>query len=197
LTSEHKIKTNRAKARASTGPKTALGRARVARNAFRHGLSLPVYCDPALSQEVETLARQIAGADAGTISLGFARQIAEAQIDLRRVREARHQFLSNIMSDLVSNANVLGRVNPRGRMSPPRIGKMSREKLAACIAPTPQRPPNMAFIVSQEAEKLLAMDRYERRARSRRNSAIRAFDAARSNPAAEAPNRVRWSKIST
>jgi hypothetical protein len=36
---------------------------RSARNALRHGLSLPVYADQALSEEVEALAREIAGVD--------------------------------------------------------------------------------------------------------------------------------------
>ena len=39
---------------------------------------LPVCSDPVLSEEVETLARQIAGHDADAISLELARQIAEA-----------------------------------------------------------------------------------------------------------------------
>jgi len=42
LTSDRKIKANRANARMSTGPKTRHGRARSAKNAFRHGLSLAV-----------------------------------------------------------------------------------------------------------------------------------------------------------
>ena len=92
MTSERKINANRANARASTGPKTVPGRTRVARNAFRHGLSLPVCSDPVLSEEVETLARKIAGPDADAISMAFARQIAEAQIDLRRVCDARLLF---------------------------------------------------------------------------------------------------------
>ena len=45
-----------------------------------------------MSEEVETLAREIAGADANAEIQDLARQIAEAQIDLRRVRYARHQF---------------------------------------------------------------------------------------------------------
>ncbi len=53
MTSERKIKANRANARASSGPKTALARARAARNALRHGLNLPIYSNPALSEEVE------------------------------------------------------------------------------------------------------------------------------------------------
>jgi hypothetical protein len=99
LTSDHKIKANRANAQASTGPKTADGRARAARNALRHALSLPVCSNPALSEEMETLAREIAGPDANAETQDLARQVAEAQIDLRRVRYARHKLLSDALSD--------------------------------------------------------------------------------------------------
>jgi hypothetical protein len=44
---------------------------------------------------------------------------------------------------------------------------------------TPQGPDKLAAILSGESKKLLAVDRYERRALSRRKFAIRAFDAAR------------------
>jgi hypothetical protein len=50
---------------------------------------------------------------------------------------------------------------------------------------TPQGPDKLTTILSGEAKKLLAMDRYEQRALARRKFAIRAFDAAR------APNRDR------
>jgi hypothetical protein len=79
--------------------KTAQGRARAARNRFRHGLTLPVCSDPALSEEVEELAREIAGPDANPKILELAIRIAEAQIDLRRVRYARHQLLSSVLRD--------------------------------------------------------------------------------------------------
>ena len=99
MTSDHKIKANRANAQASTGPKTADGRARAARNALRHALSLPVCSNPALSEEVETLAREIAGPGANAETQDLARQVAEAQIDLRRVRYARHKLLSDALAD--------------------------------------------------------------------------------------------------
>jgi hypothetical protein len=181
LTSERKRNANRANARASTGPKTVQGRARVARNAVRHGLSLPISFDPALSHEVETLAREIAGPDASAISLEFAREIAEAQMDLRRVREARHQFLSSTLSGQYydSHANVRMKLKRMARILRPRGPEMSLESFAAFLTSTPQVPHKLVLIVSQEAKKLLALDRYERRAWSKRNSAIRAFDAAR------------------
>jgi hypothetical protein len=90
LTSESKIKANRENARASTGPKTARGRVHAAGNARRHGLSLSVYSNPILSKEVEALAHEIAGTDANAEIRQLACRIAEAQIELRRVRHARH-----------------------------------------------------------------------------------------------------------
>jgi hypothetical protein len=61
VTSAPKIQANRANARSNTGPKTAHGRARSARNALRYALSLPVCSNPALSEEMEALAREIPG----------------------------------------------------------------------------------------------------------------------------------------
>ena len=147
MTSERKIRANRANARASTGPRTTRGRTRAARNALRHALSLPVCSIPDLSEEVQALAREIAGPDANAETQEFARRVAEAQIDLRRVRYARHQFLSDTLSK-TSNS-------------------------------TPQGPDKLATILSRDAKQLLAMDRYERRALSRRKFAIRAFDESR------------------
>ena len=61
------------------------------------------------------------------------------------------------------------------RPNPPDI---SMEALEFATS-TPQGPDKLAAIVLGEAKKLLAMDRYERRALSRRKFAIRAFDQAR------------------
>jgi hypothetical protein len=147
VTSERKIAANRANARASTGPQTTRGRARAARNALRHALSLSVCSIPALSEEVEALASEIAGLGANAGTQELALRVAEAQIDVRRVRYARHQFLSDTLSQTSTS--------------------------------TPQGPDKLATILWGEAKKLLAMDRYERRALSRRKFAIRVFDEAR------------------
>ena len=56
------------------------------------------------------------------------------------------------------------------------------ENVVAFLNSTPQGPHKFATILSQEAKQLLAMDRYERRALSRRKSAIRAFDATCRRP---------------
>ena len=98
MTSNRKIQANRANARLSTGAKTSHGRACSAKNAYRHGLSLPIHFDPVLSEEVETLARQIAGPGADA-EIVLTRRIAEAQMDVGRVRYARHQLLSQTLRD--------------------------------------------------------------------------------------------------
>ena len=174
MTSGHKIKANRTNAQASTGPKTADGRARAARNALRHGLSLPVCSNPALSEEVETLAREIAGSGANAETQELARIVAEAQIDLRRVRHARHQLISRALAD--ADYSFLADAQKKMQVA---LRLMRQKDVSAAEAELKSAEPHkFATILSQEAKRLLAMDRYERRALSRRKSAIRAFDEA-------------------
>jgi hypothetical protein len=198
LTSDCKIKANRANARASTGPRTARGRASAARNALRHGLSQPVCSDPALSEEVEALAREIAGPDANAEVQELARRVAEAQIDLRRVRYARHQWLLDCLRnpDYESRAGIRMKwrtLRPLLRYDPQQIADLlwpdpqatPEDRLESLVDSVltfvdskPQGPHKLATILS-EAKHLLRFDRYERRALSRRKFAIRAFDEAR------------------
>jgi hypothetical protein len=96
---DRKIDANRVNARASTGPKTARGRARSARNAFRHGLSIPVVSDQVLCELILALTRQIAGSDTSAHIQILAHRIAESQVDLLRVRNARHLLLSEELSN--------------------------------------------------------------------------------------------------
>jgi hypothetical protein len=96
MTSTRKVRTNRANARASSGPKTLAGRARSARNALRHGLNVPIADLEVFSPEVERLAETISGSRPGDAQLErHVRLVAEAQIDMHRVRQARHRFLAD------------------------------------------------------------------------------------------------------
>ena len=86
--SPRRLYANRCNARASTGPRSAAGKARAAQNARRHGLSAAAR-DPVYDQEVVALAHRIVGDEADGHRLALARRIAEAQVDLMRARRAR------------------------------------------------------------------------------------------------------------
>jgi hypothetical protein len=106
--------TNRLNARASTGPKTPAGKARVARNPLRHGLSLPLLDDPAVAPEVVGLARTIAQSVVGQSLDGerhqLACRIAETLIDLRRVRTAKLPLVAEMDADLKNSAKPLAQL---------------------------------------------------------------------------------------
>jgi hypothetical protein len=148
---------------------------RSARNALRHGLSLPVYADQALSEEVEALAREIAGADASAEIQELAQRIAEAQSDLRRARDARHQLLSQALSDPYydARANVREKLTVIRQLLRPNAPDVPLEALTKYLTRVPEGPQKFALILAQELQQLSAMDRYERRALSRRKFAFR------------------------
>jgi hypothetical protein len=99
VTSARKLYTNRLNARASTGPRTAAGKACAAQNARRHGLTVAALSDPAMAREIGRLARELAGAHADRERFEAACRIVAAQIDLLHVRQARLPLLSKAFED--------------------------------------------------------------------------------------------------
>jgi hypothetical protein len=94
-----RVRANRRNAKASTGPKSTAGKARVAQNAVRHGLAVPIASIAEADQAVERIAHLLAGDAASADRLALARHVAEAQLDLKRVREARAALIAKPMVD--------------------------------------------------------------------------------------------------
>src|SRR3974377_2263601 len=96
MASEKQIAANRANAKKSTGPKTAAGKLKSSRNAFRHGLSGPFPPDPTASAKIDSLASVLAGEQTSEDRLESVTDFARAQVELLRIRSIRSEQLARI-----------------------------------------------------------------------------------------------------
>jgi hypothetical protein len=100
---------------------------------------------------------------------------------IARVRHVRHQILSHALSDpdyeseamLRKKAAIAIRILRRSDLGTPMPDNMME-----VLNSKPQGPYKFATILADKTRQLLALDRYERRALSRRKFALRAFDVA-------------------
>jgi hypothetical protein len=135
-----------------------------------------------LSEEVEALAREIAGTDANGEIQELARRIAEAQIDLHLARRARHQLLSEALTNPDYESEVMIRKKAAAVIRCARsFGPLAPmpDDVVEFLNSKPEGPHKFVVILADKARQLLALDRYERRAVSRRNRAVQSLDAAR------------------
>jgi hypothetical protein len=132
MASDRKIASNRYNAKKSTGPRSEHGRRHSRRNALRHGLAVAIGSQPSFRQDIEALAKALVG---GGPPNEFARQAAEAELDLLRIRKIRASQLNAAVG------------NPGA--------------------------PSEAY--AELAENLAKLERYERRAYSRRKRALGAL----------------------
>lgn len=182
MTGVRQVRANRANAQASTGPRTVAGKASAAHNARRHGLTISVLADRGLTAEVAALAREIAGEGASPEVLATAAQIAEAQVDLVRVRRARYELLSRALGNLSDHPPEAATNGVASATSIARIlvsDPMSALVFSELLQSKPELKERLGITLSDVATKLSGINRYERRAFSRRKSAIRAFDQIR------------------
>lgn len=140
-------------ARRSTGPKTANGIARVGLNALKHGLSVPITADVDALKEIHQLAATIVGEKDSDECFEQATIIVETQLDIARIRQARVALWQYIFDNQAREESGVSSVGESD-------------------ASSDHRP-------SESLERLLThmdkLDRYERRALSRRKKAIREF----------------------
>ena len=158
----------------SKGPVSDAGRQRSSRNSLSHGLSLPVSVDPQLSAQAERLAELIAGSDASVGRMYEARLIAEAQMELQRVRRLRLERFAQ--PSLVNKPVTLKSLRVMIKLVEANIAdewEQMRivERFEQDLLPEVESP------LEQKIEAVIRsfskLDRYERRALSKRKFAIR------------------------
>jgi hypothetical protein len=174
MASERQIAANRRNARKSAGPRSGAGRKRASRNAYRHGLTLNITSTAAVAKQLDKLARKIAGDTKDAITLERAREIAQAELELARVRQAKVALIERACTFgeleppqvLSSITQIIRFVNAfdRGRPIPKPID-------ALATMPS-QEPDRSAEAVRRVLPELRKLDRYERRAVAQRERAV-------------------------
>ena len=173
------MRASRANFRQCTGPRSSEGKKRVAQNALRHGLARAIASDEHWSEPVRLLMDAIVGGDRDEERLCLARAIAEPAMEVMRVRRARQALLDVALRTQRFGPHpfeVLGaRKYVRLVVRKFRQGDSIESDPELNPAPLSEQE-NRAAAIAEVASKLFALDRYERRALSRRKFAIRDWD---------------------
>jgi len=163
MSSQKRLAANRRNAKRSTGPRTQPGKSRSRANAVRHGLSSRALTDAAFLSDADGLTKRIAREHGKQDDCFEARIVAEAELTILRVRTARATLLD------------LNAINPTANAKRPESGQsIAPDRLPI---PATSRPAlgldDMAHAYLRALPDLMKLDRYERRALSRRREALR------------------------
>jgi hypothetical protein len=171
MASERQIAANRRNARKSTGPRSGAGRKRASRNAYRHGLTLSISSTAAFAKQLDKLVHKIAGDTEDEIVLERARAVAQAELELVRLRRAKVA--------LIERASAFGELDPPqltaagfSRLLNAVLRGRDIETIDASAAMPSQEPERSGEAVRRVLPELRKLDRYERRAAAQRDRAV-------------------------
>ena len=179
MTSERRLAANRENAKRSTGPRTARGKLRVRSNAVQHGLATTALRHPALAIEVQRMAKAICSPSKSQLQFDQSLSIAASELMLIKVRSTRFgalQFLSSIApagNDPVaasSEAQAHSVSASSEAQAQVVIDAAAQDEVLGVMQDGPA-----AF--QRALAEMARYGRYERRALSRRQRAIRTFVA--------------------
>lgn len=186
MASERQITANRQNARKSTGPKSIVGKKRAARNAYRHGLSI----SPSVTQDceaIETHARRIAGENTDVEVVEHAHVAAGAELDLARIRALELAMINRVAAfgalevvPLFRSIAAEMRYVKRQPFDQPLKWPERVDPLGPMPADEPERTAEAVRRLLPELRKLY---RYERRALTRRDRALREISLRLGNSA--------------
>jgi hypothetical protein len=179
MASERQIAANRRNAHESTGPRSASGRKRSSKNAFRHGLSKPL-SGTEYTGELKALARQIVGEREDPFAIELARNAAEAELELARVRHLKTDLIEGIaalrrlgsLETFRSLTDEVTRIMREVGGAPFRI-KRPKSASGALASLRAEKPERTAEAIRLALPELARLARYEIRAAARRDRAVR------------------------
>src|SRR5216684_1637846 len=111
MSSDQQIAANRNNAKRSTGPRSKAGREVSRRNALRHGLAIDIGNDPAFHDDIEELAKVLSHSGGTQKVCGHARDAAEAQFDLLRIRRTRAWLFETLYFGQPAASDGLAKLN--------------------------------------------------------------------------------------
>ena len=155
MTTERQIAANRANAKRSSGPKSRAGKARASQNAYRHGLAARMTMDADRVSAVAALAREIQASMRGQIDRAGALAIAQAELEVLRVRAVLSARFTEILNGFAKHGSG--------------TGSQGSEKQAARWQGPAEQPGSTAG----DLARLKALDRYLRRVHAKRDRAVR------------------------
>src|SRR5262245_27908446 len=180
MASERQIAANRRNARKSTGPHSGSGKKRASGNAYRHGLTLSITSTAAYAKQLDKLVREILGDTEDPILLERARALAQAELDLARVRRAKVA--------LIERASAFGELDPPRLTISQRLADLRAqirafnaavgapitfpERIESSATMPPQEPDRSAEAIRRVLPELRKLERYERRAAAQRDRAV-------------------------
>jgi hypothetical protein len=195
MATERQIAANRRNAGKSTGPRSRAGKKRARQNAYQHGLTTSPHDSATVAKQVERLAREIAGNTDNEIVLQHAREAAQAEIDLARVRRVKVAF--------IERASAIGTLDRPQIFNSVREASRFLNSIGRGETPTlPDRADPLSTMPTQEPERtaeavrralpdLVKLDRYESQAAARRHRAIRKIVKKKTGAAKRANRKPR------